>query len=174
MSLAQGPGPPVTAARLDPERAVLLVVDVQEAFRKAIPDFKAIAAGAATMVAGAQAIGIPIIVTEQYPRGLGATVAEVRDHLPEGVEPIAKTKFSAAAADGFDLGGRDQVIVCGVESHVCVSQSVHDLLERGRTVHVLADAIGSRSEANRALGLARMERAGAWPSSVEAALFELL
>lgn len=159
---------------MDRARSVLLVIDVQEGFRKAIPGFDALAAATATMVRGAEAIGIPIVVTEQYPKGLGATVPEVSGHLPEGVEPIAKTAFSAAAADGFDLHGRDQVIVCGIEAHVCVNQSVLDLLDGGIGVHVVADAVGSRSEANRELGLGKAERAGAWLTSVETALFELL
>ena len=164
----------MTAAKLDPDRAALVVVDVQEAFRKAIPNFADVASATATMVRGAEAIGIPIIVTEQYPNGLGATVPEVAEHLPAGIEPLPKTAFSAAAADGFDLGGRDQAIVCGIETHVCVNQTILDLLDRGVEVHVVADAVGSRSASNRELGLAKAESAGAWRSSVETALFELL
>lgn len=164
----------MTAAKLDRDRAVLLVIDLQEAFRMAIPGFDEIATATATMVRGATEIGLPIVVTEQYPKGLGATVAEIADHLPEGVEPIAKTAFSALAAEGFDLGGHDQVIVCGIETHVCVNQTVLDLLEAGIEVHVVADAVGSRSAANRELGLGKAVRAGAWLTSVETALFELL
>jgi hypothetical protein len=125
-------------------------------------------------VRGAAAIGIPIVVTEQYPKGLGETVEEIGRHLPAGTEPLAKTVFSAAAAEGFDLGDREQAIVCGIEAHVCVNQTVLDLLDRGIEVHVVTDAVGSRSAANRELGLAKAERAGAWPTSVEMALFELL
>lgn len=161
-------------AKLDPGRATLVVIDVQEGFRKAIPDFDRVAAATATMVQGGRAIGVPIVVTEQYPRGLGATVAEVAEQLPPGLAPLPKTVFSAAAADGFDLGGRDQAIVCGIETHVCVNQTVLDLLADGVEVHVVADAVGSRSAANRELGLAKAERAGAWLTSVETALFELL
>lgn len=164
----------MTAAKLDPDRAALLVIDVQEAFRKAIPDFDAVAAATATMVRGVHEIGLPIIVTEQYPKGLGHTVPEVGDHLPDGVEPIAKTSFSALGAEGFDLGGRDQAIVCGIEAHVCVNQTVLDLLDGGVEVHVVTDAVGSRTAANRELGLAKAQRAGAWLTSVETALFELL
>ena len=164
----------MTAAKLDRDRAALLVIDLQEAFRKAIPDFDQIAAATATMVRGAIEIGLPIVVTEQYPNGLGATVPEVADHLPGGTTPIAKTAFSALAADGFDLGGRDQVIVCGIETHVCVNQTILDLLEAGVEVHVVADAVGSRTAANRELGLGKAVRAGAWLTSVETALFELL
>ena len=82
--------------------------------------------------------------------------------------------FSAARADGFDLQGREQALVCGIETHVCVSQTVHDLLARGVEVHVPADAVGSRHAIDYDRGLERMERAGAVVSTVEAALFELL
>ncbi len=164
----------MTVAKLDPARAALIVIDVQEAFRKAIPDFDSVVSATATLVRGAEAMGVPIVVTEQYPKGLGETVPEVAEALPAGVEPIEKTAFSAAEADGFDLGGRDQAIVCGIETHVCVNQTVLDLLDRGVEVHVVADAVGSRSAANRELGLGKAERAGAWLTSVETALFELL
>jgi nicotinamidase-related amidase len=162
------------SAKLDPARAALVVVDVQEGFRPAIPGFDRIAAATATMVRGAAAMGVPIAVTEQYPKGLGPTVPEVAEHLPDGVEPLAKTVFSAASADGFALDGREQAVVCGIEAHVCVSQTVLELLDGGIEVHVVTDAVGSRSPANRDLGIAKVERAGAWPTSVETALFELL
>lgn len=164
----------MTVAKLDPERATLVVIDVQEAFRKAIPGFDEVVAGTVTMVRGAEAIGIPTIVTEQYPKGLGTTVPELTEHLTAGTEPIEKTAFSAVEAGGFDLGGRDQAIICGIEAHVCVNQTVLDLLDRGVEVHVVTDAVGSRTDANRDLGLGKAERAGAWLTSVETALFELL
>lgn len=164
----------MSAPKLDRARAALIVIDVQEGFRKAIPGFGQVAEATATMIRGADALGLPILVTEQYPKGLGGTVEEVARHLPEGVEPMAKTVFSAAAADDFDLGDREQAIVCGVEAHVCVNQTVLDLLDRGMEVHVVTDAVGSRSESNREVGLAKAARAGAWATSVETALFELL
>jgi nicotinamidase-related amidase len=160
--------------KLDPERAALVVIDVQEAFRKALPRFDAVAKASATLVEGAAAIGIPVLVTEQYPKGLGATVPEVAEHLPEGTEPLEKVRFSAAEADGFELGERDQALVCGIEAHVCVNQTVLDLIDEDVEVHVVADAVGSRTEENRELGLAKMESAGAILTSVEMALFELL
>jgi nicotinamidase-related amidase len=161
-------------AKLDRDRAALVVVDVQEAFRRALPDFEAVASGAATLVEGAKEIGIPVLVTEQYPRGLGETVPEVADHLPEGTAPMEKVRFSASEAEGFDLGGRDQALVCGIETHVCVNQTVLDLLGEGVETHVASDAVGSRTAENRELGLHKMERAGAVLTSVETALFELL
>jgi nicotinamidase-related amidase len=160
--------------KLDPERAALVVIDVQEAFRKALPTFDDVAKASATLVEGAAAIGIPVVVTEQYPKGLGETVPEVADHCPDGTEPLEKVRFSAAEADGFGLGERDQALVCGIEAHVCVNQTVLDLIDEDVEVHVAADAVGSRTDANRELGLAKMESAGAILTSVEMALFELL
>jgi nicotinamidase-related amidase len=152
------------------DRAALIVVDVQEGFRS-YASFAAVAGACATLLQGARILGVPALVSEQYPKGLGHTAPEVG--LQD--EPtIEKTVFSAARADGFDLGGREQAIVCGIEAHVCVSQTVHDLLDRGIEVHVPADAVGSRHEVDYERGLERMERAGAVVSTVEAALFELL
>ena len=158
---------------LDRGRAALVVVDVQEAFRPAVLDFDRVAAGAVTLVRGARILDLPVVVTQQYPKGLGATVPELAEHL-DGIEPLDKVCFSAAAADGFDLQGRDQALICGIESHVCVSQTAHDLLDRGVQVHVARDAVTSRTEENRELGLHKMEGAGAIVTSVETALFELL
>jgi nicotinamidase-related amidase len=160
--------------KLDRERAVLIVIDVQEAFRKALPSFDQVAGASATLVRGAAEIGIPVLVTEQYPSGLGATVAELAEHLPAGTPTLEKVRFSAAEAEGFELGERDQALVCGIETHVCVSQTVLDLIDEDVEVHVAADAVGSRTEVNRDLGLAKMERSGAILTSVEMALFELL
>jgi nicotinamidase-related amidase len=160
--------------KLDPERTALLVVDIQEGFRKAVPEFERVTNATAVLVEGAEAIGIPILISEQYPKGLGETAPEVAEHLPEGTEPLEKLVFSAAEADGFDLGGRDQALVCGIETHVCVNQTVLDLLDQGVEVQVAEDAVGSRSEENKRIGLQKMERAGAVLTSVETALFELL
>ena len=160
--------------KLDRDRTALVVVDVQEGFRTAIPDFERVARATATLIEGAETLGIPVLITEQYPKGLGETAGEVAEHLPEGTKPLEKLVFSAADADGFDLGGRDQALVCGIETHVCVNQTVLDLLEAGTEVQVTEDAVGSRTEENKRVGLHKMERAGAVLTSVEAALFELL
>ena len=159
---------------LSRDRAVLLVVDVQEAFRKAVPGFDRIAEATGTLVGGAVEMQLPIVCTEQYPKGLGATVPEVASRLPEASAPIPKTRFSAAGAEGFDLGDRDQVVLCGVEAHVCVAQTAIDLLSRGIDVRIVEDAVGSRSESDRDVGLRRIIEAGGVASSVESSLFELL
>jgi nicotinamidase-related amidase len=152
------------------DRAALVVVDVQEAFRP-YASFAGVAESCAKLLQGARILGLPSVVTEQYPKGLGHTAPELglRDE-----RPIEKTVFSAARAERFDLAGREQALVCGIETHVCVSQTVHDLLAAGIEVHVPADAVGSRHELDHARGLERLERAGAVVSTVEAALFELL
>jgi nicotinamidase-related amidase len=158
---------------LSRERAVVLVVDVQEGFRKAVPDFDAVAASVGTLVQGANALGVPVRVSEQYPKGLGHTAPEVADHL-DGVRPVEKTCFSAERAGGLDIADDAQVVLCGIESHICAWQTARDLLERGVEVHVVRDGVASRTRENRELGIELMERAGAAPTSVEAALFELL
>ena len=163
--------------KLDRSRTALVVVDVQEAFRPAVLDFERVAASVATLVRGARVLGLPTLVTEQYPKGLGRTVPEVAEHLDQ-VEPIEKVCFSAVQAEGFSRelreARRDQVLLCGIESHVCVNQTAEDLLADGVEVHVAQDAVTSRTAENRALGLHKMERSGAVTTSVETALFELL
>jgi nicotinamidase-related amidase len=159
-------------ALLHRDRAALLVVDVQEGFRP-YASFADVAESCRRLLAGARILQMPALVSEQYPKGLGPTAPELG--IEEGEEMmIEKTVFSAARADGFDLKGRQQAIVCGIETHVCVSQTVHDLLGKGVEVHVPADAVGSRHSLDYERGLERLERAGAVVSTVESALFELL
>ncbi len=156
---------------LDRDTAAVVVVDVQEGFRPAVLDFEDVTANVGKLVQGAHALGVPVYVSEQYPKGLGHTAPEVAEHL-NGVKPVPKTVFSAAEV--LDLGNRSQAIVCGIESHICVWQTSRDLIERGVEVHVARDAVTSRTEGNRALGVELIERAGGAPTSVETALFELL
>ncbi|HEV2801409.1 MAG TPA: hydrolase [Pyrinomonadaceae bacterium] len=163
---------------LDAAHTALVIIDVQEAFRASIPDFAGLVARIALVSRAAQLLGVPLVVTEQYPKGLGQTAPEIRDALPPSLEPIEKTAFSSCGAQTFNaelerLGAR-QVLVCGIEAHVCVNQTTHDLLARGYQVHLLADCIASRHAQNRETGLAKMQRSGALPSSIEMALFELM
>lgn len=155
---------------LERDKAALVVVDVQEGFRS-YATFESVTSACAKLLQGARILQVPRIVSEQYPKGLGHTAPEL-DLKDEPV--IEKSVFSAARAEGFELEGRTQVIVCGIETHVCVSQTVHDLIDRGVEVHVPADAVGSRNEVDYEHGLERLERAGAVVSTVEAVLFELL
>ena len=163
---------------LDLRRTALAVIDVQEAFRQHLPDFADLAARCARVAHAARLLGVTVVVTEQYPKGLGRTAAEVAAVLPEGFEPIEKTAFSSCGAPEFvarlEAAGARQVLLCGIEAHVCVNQTAHDLLARGYQVHLLADCISSRTAANRQAGLDKMQRSGALPSSTELALFELM
>ena len=163
---------------LDPSRTALAVIDVQESFRAHIPDFASLAACVALVTHAAQLLGLPVVVTEQYPKGLGRTAAEIAAVLPADFEPVEKTVFSSCGAQKFvsqlEAAGARQVLLCGIEAHVCVNQTAHDLLARGFQVQLLTDCIASRSEQNCRVGLDKMLRAGALPSSTETALFELL
>ncbi len=152
------------------ENAALVVIDVQESFRP-YGSFAGVAENTAKLLEAARILDVPALVSEQYPKGLGSSVPEIGLQQEPVIE---KSVFSAARADGFGLQGRTQAIVCGLETHVCVSQTVHDLLGQGVEVHVPADAVGSRHAVDYERGLERMERAGAIVSTVEAALFELL
>jgi nicotinamidase-related amidase len=162
---------------LDRSRAALAVIDVQEAFGKIIPDFGEMVERVGLMVQACNLLDVPIIVTEQYPKGLGRTVEGIARHLPEGSSPIEKLSFSACGAQEFDLRLRErhieQVMLCGIEAHICVSQTTHDLLQNGYQAHLLSDAVSSRLERNRELGINKMAKAGAIISSIEMALFEL-
>ncbi|MFL6467311.1 MAG: hydrolase [Pyrinomonadaceae bacterium] len=163
---------------LDPKNCALVVVDVQEAFRTVIPQFEQIAVRISNAVRGFNLLGIPILVTEQYPKGLGPTVEEISLSLPEGTEVLEKKSFSACGyapfrkiLEQFDV---NQIVLCGIETHVCVGQTAHDLLDVGFDVHVLTDCVASRFEHDREAGLSKMYGSGVDPSTVEMALFELL
>jgi nicotinamidase-related amidase len=159
-------------------RAALAVIDVQESFRPHIPDFAGLAARVALVAHAARLLNVPVVVTEQYPKGLGRTAAEITAVLPADSEPVEKTAFSSCGAQAFvsrlEAAGARQVLLCGIEAHVCVNQTAHDLLARGYQVHLLTDCVSSRTAQNRQAGLDKMLRSGALPSSTELALFELM
>jgi nicotinamidase-related amidase len=161
---------------LDKSKAALVVVDIQEGFRNAISDFGRVAARAAIAVRGFQILGLPVMVTEQYPKGLGRTAEELAGVLPRDFDAIEKTAFSSCGASAFvdGLKGIEQVVLCGLETHVCVNQTAHDLLDRGFQVHLLTDAVCSRFDQDKTAGLEKMRSSGVVASSVEMALFELM
>jgi nicotinamidase-related amidase len=163
---------------LDLGSAALLVVDLQEAFRSVVPDFAVVVSRISVAVRGFQILGVPVIVTEQYPRGLGRTAEEIQLVLPDGFKAVEKTAFSACGAGSFvdhlSTLGTKQVVICGLETHICVNQTAHDLLGRGFQVHVLTDCVCSRSDHNKTAGLEKMRMGGVVTSSLEMALFELM
>jgi nicotinamidase-related amidase len=163
---------------LDRGNALLLVVDVQERLASAMPQdaLARLQQNAGVLIKAAQRLDLPVVATEQYPKGLGRTVPALRELLRE--PPMEKMEFSCGASKPIArhiLGaGRKQVIVAGMESHVCVFQTVRDLVRGGFSVFLVEDAVISRTEANRATGLRLCERAGAVLTSTEAVLFDLL
>ena len=169
-------------AGLSRSRAALLVVDIQDRLLPAMPAdaLATVMRNSAILIQAADQLGLPIVVSQQYPRGLGATAKPIEDALAaaRGVHRFDKLEFSAAAAPAFAQLApalrRDQWLICGMETHVCVYQTARDLVARGWDVHVCADAVCSRTAANRELGLGLMARAGAYITPTETCVFDLL
>lgn len=160
-------------ARLEQSSTAVVAIDFQERFAGAVSGFEEACVRAAILLQAAGKLELPVVVTEQYPKGLGHTVPVVAGAV-SGFQALEKTVFSAARAEGFSLPAEKSVIVCGVEAHVCVAQTVLDLLESGSPVYIAADAVASRSESDRTVALERLRGEGAVISTVEALLFELL
>jgi nicotinamidase-related amidase len=160
------------------ETSALIIIDMQEAFREKIPDFTEIALRIGVLTRAATLLDLPVLITEQYPKGLGHTAMEIREVLPPNSEIIEKTTFSSCGIKPFreqlKRSAAKQVLVCGIEAHICVNQTVHDLLADGYQVHLVTECVSSRDSRNRMAGLAKMQMSGAVPSSVELALFELI
>ncbi|HEX7152611.1 MAG TPA: isochorismatase family protein [Thermoanaerobaculia bacterium] len=165
--------------RLTRDKAILVLIDVQEKLLPVIDGAKELVKNVDRLIRGTHALGIPAIVTEQYVKGLGPTVEPLRRVLEEthGYRPVEKACFSAHGCTAFTAQlaalERPQVLVAGVEAHVCVWQTVSDLLAAGCQVSVVADAVSSRSPRNRDIAIQRMVSEGAKLTSTEMALFEL-
>jgi len=163
--------------RLTTDRTVLVVVDIQEKFRDIIHGMDQVMAGTERLIRFCQQLEIPIVTTEHYPRGLGVTVSEIRN-LYRSFDPIEKIDFSCAGCAPFnktisDLG-RDQIILCGIEAHVCIYQTAFDLMRQGKQVAVAVDAVSSCSATNREIGLHRMSEIGVQSMGVQMLMFEIL
>lgn len=163
--------------KLDKTGSVLVIVDVQDKLLHAIDGWSAVLVNTVKMVKLAHTLGVPVIVTEQYPKGLGPTNTEIGGLFP-AFAPLAKTVFSCFGADGFaaalgDVGAKT-IVLAGIEAHICVQQTALEALHRGYGVHVIADAVGSRTTVNKELGLAKIRQAGGIISAVEIALYEWL
>lgn len=163
---------------LDKDKIVLVIVDMQEAFRPSINEFEQISSRISMAVRGFQILELPIIITEQYPKGLGRTAEAILFSLPAEFEIVEKTSFSSCGAQIFldkieKLGAR-QILLCGIETHVCINQTAHDLLEAGFEVHLLEDCVSSRFGEDKKAALRKLRASGVTPSSVEMALFELM
>ncbi|NIE77404.1 hydrolase [Pantoea sp. Ap-967] len=160
---------------IDPLKATLLVVDIQEKLINAMGDPEGTRARACWLLAASTELELPVVISEQYPKGLGHTLPELLAAAP-GAQVVEKTHFSCVAAQCLpaSLMGREQVIVCGMETHVCVLQTVLGLLALGKQVFVVEDACDSRTAASKAAGIARMRDAGAQVVTREMVLFELM
>jgi len=159
---------------MSPGDSALVLVDVQERLVPAIDGHARVVWNCRRLLDAARLLGIPIVATEQYRKGLGPTVGELASRL-EGVAIHEKRRFSAAARDWFAPLREQNVaklLVCGIEAHVCVQQTVLDLLSAGWRVYVAVDAVGSRREVDRRVAIGRMDSSGATLTTTEAALFE--
>jgi nicotinamidase-related amidase len=160
---------------LDRGRSVLCLIDLQEKLMPAIAGGDEVVANAGRLLAAAEELHVPVVSTEQNPKGLGPTVPELA--RPDGDHPVvAKMTFDSCGAPGVmdALPAGHHVVVAGAEAHVCVLQTVLGLLDRSRRVFVVADAVGSRSPENRKAALRRLERAGAEIVTTEMVIFEWL
>jgi len=167
---------PALQQKLDRTTACVLVVDVQEKLIPVMWNFAPVEKYCRALILAARELGLPVLATEQYPKGLGGTLASIREALP--APPLVKMHFSCGADPAFAQAlaatGRKQVLVVGIESHVCVYQTARDLVERGYEVHVCADAVTSRLEEHRRVALQQMRDLGAVVTSAETAIFDLL
>ncbi len=162
---------------LEAEQTTLLIIDMQDRLAAVMPERDRVVRNTGHLIALAKMIGVPVLVSEQYPKGLGTTVPEIRESLP-AYRPFAKMTFDCCAAPAFrealhDLK-RGTVLVTGMETHICVLQTCLGLLREGSMVHVVQDAVCSRTRENRDIGIEFMRGAGAVVTSTETALFQLL
>ena len=162
---------------MDAELCCLVVVDIQAKLNPVMFDPARVPSGAAKLLKGAEILGVPALLSEQYPKGIGATVDELRGLMPTGC-PIEKDTFSCLANDAFTQRfaalDRPQVVISGIETHICVMQTALHFLSGGAEVFVVADACASRLRESHDAGLERIRDAGGWVVTVEMVLFEWL
>ena len=159
------------------ENTLLLVVDFQERLMPAMRNCDELGRKAGALIKGCRLLDIPILTTQQYTKGLGATVPDIEEALGE-FEPIEKITFSCLGESAFvnklSQFGEKNILVVGIEAHICVQQTVLDLLGKGYNVYVIADCVGSRSETDYIYAGMRMQQAGAVLTTMESVLFEFL
>ena len=162
---------------LSADNALLLVIDVQEKLSAVMYHREELIGNLQKLVKGVQVLNIPIIVTEQYPKGLGPTVQEIAKLLP-GVQPLSKLSFSCTDDETFTktlkASNRKQILISGIECHICIYQTARDLIGSGYEVYVITDTVSSRTLDNREIGLSLMRQMGAVLTGTETVLFEML
>jgi len=162
--------------------AQLLVIDVQEKLAPAMCDPQPVIANSARLITAARHFAVPVTISEQYPKGIGPTVAALREAVGDGVDVFDKMAFSCTRDEAIcaHLGllregcTRRQIVLTGIEAHVCVLQTALDLRQTGYEVFVVVDAIASRAQASKEIALRRMEQAGVHPVTTEMVIFEWL
>ena len=159
------------------EHSLLIVIDVQGKLAELVQDSERVQDNIEILIQGMKILDIPVLATEQYPKGLGPTAERIARHFDD-IPVLEKSAFSCCAELPFEIKltelHKTDLIVCGIESHVCVYQTVRDLVGLGYDVHLVIDAVSSRTESNRSLGIQNMKSLGARLTSTEMLLFELL
>jgi nicotinamidase-related amidase len=162
---------------ITPKETLLLVIDVQGKLAATVFQSDRVEKNISKLIRASKLLGVPVLLTEQYPKGLGHTVDALRELLGEE-QPFEKLSFSCCGSEAFMKRlrslGRNDILVVGMETHVCVYQTCVELIEFGYNVHLVTDAVSSRSEENRRIGIRSIKRAGGIPTSTEMAIFELL
>ncbi|HNY54195.1 MAG TPA: hydrolase [Chitinophagales bacterium] len=160
--------------KLKKEDCLLLVIDIQERLIPVIHQHEEVIHNANILLKGMEILGVPVIVTEQYPKGLGNTCKEIL--LGEDAKVMEKITFSCLANDYIkeSVQSKKQIIICGVEAHICVLKTALDLLDEGYQVHLITDAVSSRKKENKQVAIERMKQSGVFISSTEMILFQLL
>jgi nicotinamidase-related amidase len=162
---------------LDRKRSALVLIDFQERLFPNVYEHARVLARIDLLLSAANLLKIPLLVTEQYPKGLGGTIEEIRKAVPE-MQPLTKMDFSCVAASGFkerlSALQRDQIVLAGIETHICVAQTALDLAAQGENVWVVADATASRRPFDAQIALQRMERSGLKITTTESVVFEWL
>ena len=165
-------------AQLNLEDSLVLIIDVQDKLLNAVFNKEQVEKKSAIIAEAAKILGIPVVVTEQYPEGLGNTIPAVKDALAEDTEIFEKTAFSALnneeILEAIKKHNKKQILIFGIETHICVSQTTAAFRELGYEVSVIKDACGSRAEEEYLAGLERMKDNGAYIITTEIALFEWL
>lgn len=163
--------------KLKPDKCALVIIDVQTKLLAVMHDYPLLLENLKKFVQASSILNIPVILTEQYPAKLGPTHPEITQLIPL-VKAIEKIAFSCCLDENFMLAlrqlNREQLLVCGIEAHVCVYQTCRDLLDKKYEVHLLTDAIDSRRPENKQLAIQKLAQLGVYLSSVEMALFEML
>jgi nicotinamidase-related amidase len=167
----------VTDYLLDRNRSVLIIIDVQEKLFSRVHDHERVLTRLDLLITAAKLMEIPLLLTEQYPKGLGTTIEEIRRMVLD-TTPLTKTDFSCVAAAGFKEQlaslNKDQIVLAGIEAHVCVAQTALDLASMGGKVIVVADAVSSRRPFDAQTALSRLQQNGLMLSTAEAVVFEWL